>query len=72
MAAEQRLERLVHERETMGAVNLRAEEEAAELETGSRWALLRHVQLPGVRLVHETANAAITYLLGTLLGVGAW
>jgi chromosome segregation protein len=31
--AENRLERLVHERETMGAVNLRAEEEAAELET---------------------------------------
>ncbi len=30
--AEHRLERLVHERETMGAVNLRAEEEAAELE----------------------------------------
>jgi chromosome segregation protein len=30
--AEQRLEKLVHERETMGAVNLRAEEEAAELE----------------------------------------
>ncbi|MBM3644351.1 MAG: hypothetical protein FJX02_08430 [Alphaproteobacteria bacterium] len=31
--AEHRLERLVHERETMGAVNLRAEEEATELET---------------------------------------
>ena len=30
--AEHRLERLVHERETMGAVNLRAEEEAGELE----------------------------------------
>jgi chromosome segregation protein len=30
--AEHRLERLVHERETMGAVNLRAEEEAQELE----------------------------------------
>ena len=30
--AEHRLERLVHERETMGAVNLRAEEEANELE----------------------------------------
>ncbi|HEU5096308.1 MAG TPA: chromosome segregation protein SMC, partial [Reyranella sp.] len=30
--AEQKLERLVHERETMGAVNLRAEEEANELE----------------------------------------
>jgi chromosome segregation protein len=30
--AEQRLERLMHERETMGAVNLRAEEEARELE----------------------------------------
>ena len=30
--AEHRLERLVHERETMGAVNLRAEEEASELE----------------------------------------
>ena len=30
--AEHRLERLVHERETMGAVNLRAEEEARELE----------------------------------------
>jgi chromosome segregation protein len=30
--AEHRLERLVHERETMGAVNLRAEEEAKELE----------------------------------------
>ena len=30
--AEHRLERLVHERETMGAVNLRAEEEADELE----------------------------------------
>jgi chromosome segregation protein len=30
--AENKLERLVHERETMGAVNLRAEEEAAELE----------------------------------------
>src|SRR5262249_371334 len=30
--AEHRLERLVHERETMGAVNLRAEDEAAELE----------------------------------------
>ncbi|MGE3651841.1 MAG: chromosome segregation protein SMC, partial [Reyranellaceae bacterium] len=31
-AAEKRLERLVHERETMGAVNLRAEEEATELD----------------------------------------
>ena len=30
--AEHKLERLVHERETMGAVNLRAEEEANELE----------------------------------------
>ncbi|WP_428671817.1 AAA family ATPase [Reyranella sp.] len=30
--AEHKLERLVHERETMGAVNLRAEEEATELE----------------------------------------
>ncbi|MGE0153918.1 MAG: chromosome segregation protein SMC [Reyranellaceae bacterium] len=30
--AEQRVERLVHERETMGAVNLRAEEEAGEME----------------------------------------
>jgi chromosome segregation protein len=30
--AEHRLERLTHERETMGAVNLRAEEEATELE----------------------------------------
>jgi chromosome segregation protein len=30
--AEHRLERLLHERETMGAVNLRAEEEARELE----------------------------------------
>jgi len=30
--AEHKLERLVHERETMGAVNLRAEEEAQELE----------------------------------------
>ncbi len=30
--AEHRLDRLVHERETMGAVNLRAEEEASELE----------------------------------------
>jgi chromosome segregation protein len=30
--AEHKLERLVHERETMGAVNLRAEEEAGELE----------------------------------------
>jgi chromosome segregation protein len=30
--AEHRLERLMHERETMGAVNLRAEEEAGELE----------------------------------------
>ena len=30
--AENRLEKLVHERETMGAVNLRAEEEANELE----------------------------------------
>jgi len=30
--AEHRLERLMHERETMGAVNLRAEEEARELE----------------------------------------
>ncbi len=30
--AEHRLDRLVHERETMGAVNLRAEEEANELE----------------------------------------
>ena len=30
--AEQRLEKLTHERETMGAVNLRAEEEANELE----------------------------------------
>jgi chromosome segregation protein len=30
--AEHRLERLVHERETMGAVNLRADEEAGELE----------------------------------------
>ena len=30
--AEHKLERLVHERETMGAVNLRAEEEASELE----------------------------------------
>src|SRR6185295_7452303 len=30
--AEAKLERLVHERETMGAVNLRAEEEANELE----------------------------------------
>ena len=30
--AEHRLEKLVHERETMGAVNLRAEEEANELE----------------------------------------
>ena len=31
-SAEKRLERLVNERETMGAVNLRAEEEAAELD----------------------------------------
>ena len=31
-APEHRLERLVHERETMGAVNLRADEEAGELE----------------------------------------
>jgi len=30
--AEHRVERLVHERETMGAVNLRAEEEAGEME----------------------------------------
>ncbi len=31
-SAERRLEKLVHERETMGAVNLRAEEEAAEID----------------------------------------
>lgn len=47
--AEHRLERLVHERETMGAVNLRAEEEATELEK----------QITGMTTERDDLTAAI-------------